>query len=89
MHKYERKFRLWPNNQKQTERHPDLSGDVVINGVTYWLNGWKNNDGSITGSIGKPKNPTYGIDAAREDPQEEPKPQQSFQDDLDDTVLPF
>lgn len=31
---------LFPVNDKKTEKHPDHSGNIRINGVDYWLSGW-------------------------------------------------
>lgn len=39
---------LFVNNDKQKESHPDYKGNATINGVEYWLSGWKkqSRDGS-------------------------------------------
>src|SRR5579885_1177545 len=39
---------LATNERKQTEKHPDYSGSINIEGVEYWLSGWKR-----TGKAGK------------------------------------
>jgi hypothetical protein len=38
------------NAKKETEKHPDYKGDIMIEGVDYWLSGWvrKNEAGSST-----------------------------------------
>jgi len=50
---------LFKNERKETEKHPDLSGSININGVDHWLNGWskvsQNGNKFISLSIGKPK----------------------------------
>jgi hypothetical protein len=28
------------NKRKTEEKHPDIKGSIVINGVDYWLSGW-------------------------------------------------
>lgn len=47
------------NAKKKTEKHPDMTGNVVIDGVEYWLSAWKkvSNSGQeyISLSIGEPK----------------------------------
>jgi hypothetical protein len=32
---------MFDNDHKETEKHPDLTGSVNVNGVVYWINGWK------------------------------------------------
>lgn len=32
---------LFKNDQKKTEKHPDFTGNVSINNVTYRLSAWK------------------------------------------------
>mgnify|MGYP003965275903 CR=1 FL=1 len=50
---------LFKNNKKETEKYPDLSGTININGVDHWLNGWSKisqaGNKFISLSIGKPK----------------------------------
>lgn len=32
---------LFVNNDKQNEKHPDYRGQCKIDGVEYWVSGWK------------------------------------------------
>ena len=32
---------IFPNNRKQKDTHPDFKGDCVIEGIEYWISGWK------------------------------------------------
>lgn len=34
---------LFRNERKETDKHPDWAGYIVIGGVEYWLNGWEKN----------------------------------------------
>ena len=36
---------LWNNDRKQTDKHPDLSGSIMIDGKEYWVSGWKKKPG--------------------------------------------
>ena len=29
------------NDRKETDKHPDISGSATVDGVEYWLSGWK------------------------------------------------
>jgi hypothetical protein len=33
---------LFKNARKDTEKHPDYSGSLTVNGQDYWLNAWVN-----------------------------------------------
>jgi len=73
-------FILAKNQKRETEKHPEYTGTVNVDGVEYYLNGWvkERKDGTgkfISGSI-KPKNP-------------KPKPADDFIDDLDGDNIPF
>ena len=32
---------LFPNDRKEKENHPDLTGSAVVDGKEYWFKGWK------------------------------------------------
>lgn len=32
---------LFKNDRKESERHPDFKGNAEVNGVEYWVSGWK------------------------------------------------
>lgn len=32
---------IWKNDNKQKESQPDFKGSININGVEYWLSGWR------------------------------------------------
>tara|TARA_R110000868_G_scaffold16851_2_gene74616 strand:- start:2607 stop:2939 length:333 start_codon:yes stop_codon:yes gene_type:complete len=31
---------LFPNDRKEKDTHPDLTGTIDVDGVAYWINGW-------------------------------------------------
>ncbi len=35
---------MFRNKRKEKENHPDWSGDVMVDGVTMWINGWEKKD---------------------------------------------
>lgn len=35
---------LFPNRQKTSDKHPNLKGTALIEGVEYWVSGWVNKD---------------------------------------------
>jgi len=36
---------LWKNENKKTDKHPNLRGTAEINGVQYWVSGWTSSEG--------------------------------------------
>lgn len=32
---------LFVNDRKQSDRHPDYKGSAEVDGVEYWVSGWK------------------------------------------------
>jgi hypothetical protein len=51
-------FVLFKNDRKKTDKHPDLSGSIMINGVEHWFNAWTKEGKKgkfISGQIGDPK----------------------------------
>lgn len=37
-------FSLFPNKDKKTDKHPNLTGTALIDGVAYFIDGWTNTD---------------------------------------------
>jgi|TARA_R110002126_G_scaffold13558_2_gene58651 hypothetical protein len=48
MPEYDNKNRgaIWKNDRKTTETQPDYTGTINIEGVDYWLNGWRAAEGA-------------------------------------------
>lgn len=42
---------LFKNDKKTEEKHPDMSGSINIEGVEYWISGWKKQSKAGTGFI--------------------------------------
>jgi hypothetical protein len=37
---------VWKNERKETENHPDFTGSLNVEGVEYWVSGWKRKEGA-------------------------------------------
>ncbi len=74
------------NTRKELETHPDIRGQINVDGVEYWLDGWlkqrTDGSGSFYSLNVKPKN----APAAPAMPVQKPAPQQMA--DMDDDI-PF
>lgn len=46
---------IWRNEKKETERHPDFTGSANVEGVEYWVSGWKRDPN------GNPKSPALRL----------------------------
>lgn len=71
---------LFKNDKKETEKHPDYKGSILINGTDYWLSAWikEGKSGKFMGLAVSPK----------EAQQQAPKPASKRVEDMDDSV-PF
>lgn len=71
------------NERKQADTHPDIKGQINVEGVEYWLDGWKKerkSDGA----------PFYSLSVKRKDAQAAqptPAPKRPVADDTDE--IPF
>lgn len=37
---------LWKNDNKTTDNHPDLRGELNVNGKEFWVSAWKRKEGA-------------------------------------------
>ena len=42
---------LFKNDKKTEEKHPDMSGSINIDGIEYWISGWKKKSKADVGFI--------------------------------------
>lgn len=74
------------NTKRETDKHPEFTGTINVEGVDYWLNAWvqEKKDGSgkfFSGSIKRKEQITIG-------PDDSPAKRKIIKDYLDDEV-PF
>jgi single-stranded DNA-binding protein len=79
------------NTRKELDTHPDIKGQINIEGTEYWLDGWQkqrtDGSGSFYSLSVKPKNAPAA--PAKPAPQRsKPAPASSRFDDMDDDI-PF
>ena len=48
---------LFVNNRKENENQPDYTGNINVDGVEYWLSGWKKKSKSGSSFLSVSVNP--------------------------------
>ena len=78
---------LWKNPDKDTEKHPDFKGSLNVNGVEFWVAGWKRKEGA------NPSAPALSFKIEEKEqrnqtppgapqPAQQPVPDEIFNDDI-------
>jgi hypothetical protein len=69
------------NTRKEADTHPDIKGQINIDGVEYWLDGWQRQKNDGSGSF-------YSLSAKRKDalaaapkPAQKPAPKRVQEDE--------
>ena len=37
---------IWKNDKKETDKHPDFTGSLNVNGQEFWVSAWKRKEGA-------------------------------------------
>lgn len=69
---------MFKNQRKEKDTHADMTGEVMIDGKVYWINGWR--------KIDKNGNPWYSV--ALKEKGERPQSSESKSAPVDDDI-PF
>lgn len=73
---------IWGNKRKEKDTHPDFTGQINVDGVDYWLNGWKRKEGA------SPNAPSMSFSVRKKDEQSGGGETPRLESDLDDEI-PF
>ena len=85
---YERKdgdFILFKNDRKKEDKHPDYTGDILINGETRFLDCWVKSGAKgefFTGKVGKVKQPKQQDDPYSKPVASNVPPPSQFDDEI-------
>ena len=78
---------IWKNDKQETEKHPDFTGSLNVDGKEYWVSAWKRKPDA------NPKAPALSFSVkAKDQPQQVQQSPQSGQFDEDVPVsdlIPF
>lgn len=72
---------LFKNDKKAKDTDPDMSGSINVNGVEFWISGWKKTSKAGTGFISLSCRPKQEQTRQVSQPTRKAKPQ--FDDPLD------
>jgi hypothetical protein len=78
---------LFRNDRKETEKHPDFTGSINVDGHDYWLSAWTktSKNGKSFLSMAVKLKDGQARDSRKDEP---PAPRKSMKDDMDD-FIPF
>lgn len=78
---------IWKNDKKETEKHPDFRGDINVEGVEYWVSGWKRKPDA------NPKSPALQLSLTKKEAKPaqatQPPAQSQGSDDFYDEDIPY
>ena len=73
---------IWKNEKKETEKHPDFTGSLNVEGVEYWVSAWKRKPGGCENS------PALSFSIKLKEARKAPEHNQAVDTTFDDD-LPF
>ena len=59
---------IWKNERKERDTQPDFTGNAIIDGVDWWVSGWKREPGA------NPASPALRLSFRRKQPVAESSP---------------
>ena len=78
---------IWPNDKEGNEKRPDFTGSLNVEGVEYWVSGWKRKEGA------NPKAPSLSFSIQKkEEKKTENVPDSDANADgvpFEDSTIPF
>lgn len=75
---------IWPNKKKESDKHPDFTGEVNVEGREFWVSAWKKKPGAKEGS------PSLTFAVKMKEPKKGQKPQKQQEPDfVDSEDIPF
>jgi len=67
--------KIWGNDKKEKDTHPDFTGSINVEGVEYWVSAWKRKPND------NPKAPALSFSIKRKDEQRSHKQDEHFAND--------
>lgn len=78
---------IWKNDKKESEKHPDFTGSLNVEGVEYWVSAWKRKPDASE----KAPALSFAVKVKEDKPKQQAKPQAVIRGDINDFPddLPF
>jgi len=73
---------IWKNEKKETDKHPDFTGSLNVEGVEYWVSAWKRKPDA------KENAPALSFSIKLKEARKAPESHKAVEPDFDDTI-PF
>lgn len=78
---------IWKNDRKESDKHPDFTGSLNVNGAEYYVSAWKRKEGA------SPKAPALSFSIKRKEADAKPAKGNGgsarLNDDMDGDLIPF
>lgn len=76
---------IWKNEKKTTDKHPDFTGSLNVDGVEFWVSAWKRKEGQSQ------KAPALSFQIKPKDADEKPAPERRNKGSIADmdSDIPF
>ena len=68
---------IWKNEKKETEKQPDFTGSLDVEGVGYWVSAWKRKPG------GKENSPALSFSIKLKEARKAPTHNQAVEPEVD------
>ena len=69
---------IWKNDKKDTDKHPDFTGTLNVEGKEYYVSAWKRKEGASE----KAPALSFSVKAKEQQSQSTQPPQAGFDDDI-------
>ena len=74
---------IWKDEEKETDKHPDFTGSLNVDGTDYWVSAWRRKEGASD------RAPALSFQIKKKDGKAPPSRQPEMAGRSDDSEIPF
>ena len=74
---------IWKNEKKETDKHPDFTGSLNVDGTDYWVSAWRRKEGASD------RAPALSFQIKKKDGKAPPSRKPEMAGRSDDSGIPF